>query len=348
MEGLRGFAVFLVFLVHYVGLISPWLNQQSALALTCNAIHVIGNTGVDIFFVLSGYLIYGSLINRHQPFLPFFRRRIARIYPVFTVMFVFYVALSLAFPRENKIPPVPLDALLYLAQNYFLVAGLYSTQPLLITVSWSLSYEMTFYLLLPLLVGVLALRERGAQWRLVFWYGVILASAIIFALFGGPVRMLMFFAGIVLHEVMTTAPANKRAPPPALVLPVVLAAAAGMLLGFPMVLKFCLLGLAVFLVCLSCFRQPDAALGRFFSYSPLRWLGNMSYSYYLMHGLALKAAIAVLARLLPPAPHGALFFGAGLLLMFAWTLLPSAALFLLVERPMSLAPPRLAGKPVRA
>ncbi|MBS0174815.1 MAG: acyltransferase family protein, partial [Nitrospira sp.] len=64
MEGLRGFAVFLVFLVHYATLIRPWIESGSALSRTTNAIHSIGNVGVDLFFVLSGYLIYGSLMAR--------------------------------------------------------------------------------------------------------------------------------------------------------------------------------------------------------------------------------------------------------------------------------------------
>ena len=61
MEGLRGFAVFLVFLVHYVTLVKPWMVHGSALDLFGNLLRSIGSTGVDLFFVLSGYLIYGSL-----------------------------------------------------------------------------------------------------------------------------------------------------------------------------------------------------------------------------------------------------------------------------------------------
>src|SRR3989344_8879805 len=76
MEGLRGFAVFLVFLVHFVTLSSPWLSPQSLLSPIADAVHSIGNAGVDLFFVLSGYLIYGSLIERKQVFLPYLKRRL--------------------------------------------------------------------------------------------------------------------------------------------------------------------------------------------------------------------------------------------------------------------------------
>lgn len=81
MEGLRGFAVFLVFLVHFVSVTQGWTTPHSQLVGFTDAIHTLGNAGVDLFFVLSGYLIYGSLIKREQDFFPFMRRRIVRIYP---------------------------------------------------------------------------------------------------------------------------------------------------------------------------------------------------------------------------------------------------------------------------
>jgi len=46
----------------------------------------VGFAGVDIFFVISGFLIYGGLLRRPQPYLVFMLRRIRRLYPVFTVM----------------------------------------------------------------------------------------------------------------------------------------------------------------------------------------------------------------------------------------------------------------------
>jgi peptidoglycan/LPS O-acetylase OafA/YrhL len=55
MEGLRGFAVFLVFLVHYASLVNPWIDGNRDVLVFSNALHVIGNAGVDLFFVLSGF-----------------------------------------------------------------------------------------------------------------------------------------------------------------------------------------------------------------------------------------------------------------------------------------------------
>ena len=62
MEGIRGFAVFLV---HYVTLIEPWLLENTMTFQAATYIRSIGNMGVDLFFVLSSYLIYGMLIQKN-------------------------------------------------------------------------------------------------------------------------------------------------------------------------------------------------------------------------------------------------------------------------------------------
>jgi peptidoglycan/LPS O-acetylase OafA/YrhL len=101
-------------------------------------------------------------------------------------------------------------------------------------------------------------------------------------------------------------------------------------------LKIAILFVAFFIVCFNCFAVPDGWLARTFSWTPVRWLGNMSYSYYLLHGLTLRAAFLVLATVVPATPHGPFFFVTLLPVMFAITLLPTTALFLLIERPFSL------------
>jgi peptidoglycan/LPS O-acetylase OafA/YrhL len=66
----------------------------------------------------------------------------------------------------------------------------------------------------------------------------------------------------------------------------------------------------------------------------------MSYSYYLIHGIALRAGFLALSFILPTTMYGSWFFWVLLPPMFVLTLLVAAALFLAVERPLSLAPRR--------
>lgn len=207
MEGLRGFAVFLVFLVHYATLMSPFILKTPGISTAVEAIHSIGNAGVDLFFVLSGYLIYGSLMARRQGFVPFMRRRIARIYPAFLVVLLVYVVLSFLQPTTSKIPSGTHQSILYILQNMLLLPGIFKIDPI-ITVAWSLSYEMLYYIILPPLILLLKLRARPAVWRVGFFVlagGTILGAC---AVYGGPIRLAMFVSGILLHEAL---PAKVKA-----------------------------------------------------------------------------------------------------------------------------------------
>jgi exopolysaccharide production protein ExoZ len=344
MEGLRGFAVFLVFLVHFVVQMEPWLTQGTPFFAFTSALFAIGNVGVDLFFVLSGYLIYGSLMSRRQPFLRFMSRRVERIYPTFAVMFAAYVALSFMFPAESKIPSPPGAGLVYLLQNFLLLPGIFPVKPMIV-VAWTLSYEMFYYLAIPLVVGLFGLRGRGPVWRMVFFVAIAAALAAWCAANGGPVRLIMFISGVVLFEAMNRFPAWSPSSAAGLV-----ALGVGLLSTLlpwngnaGIALKICILFVTFAVLCWVCFRTPLSWLPRTFSWTPLRWLGNMSYSYYLIHGLALKFGFLVLAKLVMPAAHGAWLFWALLPPMFMLSLIPSALLFLCIERPFSLAPKRKAG-----
>lgn len=340
MEGLRGFAVLLVFIVHYVTLAQPWTAGDPGLRQLAHQLHALGNAGVDLFFVLSGYLIYASVMARPQPFWPFMGRRIRRIYPTFTVVLLVYTALSFALPAENKIPRDAEAAAWYWLANLLLLPGVFPIEPL-ITVSWSLSYEMLYYLVLPLLVAALRLRGRSATWRVVLFASLASALAVYCALYTGPVRLAMFIAGILLWEAIRS---GQRLPgiTSATALLALCAGLLNMLLptvGAPgYVYKISVLFATYFVLCWLCFTAPQARLPRAFAWTPLRWLGNMSYSYYLVHGLVLKACFVVLAPRLPGSLHGAALFWGMLGPLFVLTLLGAGGLFLLVERPLSLSP----------
>lgn len=345
MEGLRGFAVFLVFLVHYGTLVEPWVIGNPKLLEFLVALRSMGNAGVDLFFVLSGYLIYGSLIVRHQPFFKFMGRRVQRIYPAFITVFATYIVLSFAFPAENKIPAGLFGGTMYLLQNFLLLPGLLPIEPL-ITVAWSLSYEMFYYLLTPVLIGVFGLRKRTSIWRTLFFVTVAIVVSIFCGFFGGPLRLIMFVSGILLYE----AGIHKRITPPSSSLGL-LALCVGLLGGgLPVagnhdsVIKTGFLFVSFFVLCFSCFGRPTTWLPRGFSWTPLRWFGNMSYSYYLLHGLALKAAFLALEKTFPASGgNGPLWFWMLLPIMFVVTLIPTTILFLAVERPFSLVRKKATG-----
>lgn len=336
MEGLRGFAVFLVFLVHYVTSMAPWIKKGSSLEEVSLSIHTIGNAGVDLFFVLSGYLIYGSLIARRQGFIPFLRRRVARIYPAFCVVFALYLLLSFTHPAESKIPHGGLAAATYVLENFLLLPGLFRIEPM-ITVAWSLSYEMFYYLAIPLTISLVRLRDRSARFRVWFFLGVAFTGAACFIATGGPARLLMFIAGILLYEALR----DGLIPTPRSSVALFSLAAGLLATTIPLtggagILKVLALFGAFFVLCYSCFRQPTSWLAQAFSQTSLRWLGNMSYSYYLLHGLTLKAIFTVLRAWMPQVEYEWLYFVGAMPIIFILTLFPAATLYLAIERPFSL------------
>jgi peptidoglycan/LPS O-acetylase OafA/YrhL len=170
----------------------------------------------------------------------------------------------------------------------------------------------------------------------------VAALAACCAWFGGPVRLIMFGAGILLYELITNEDAKGPGTPLVLVVLVVAFAFMAVPLAFAAatVAKSLALFGAFGVLCLSCFTRPQSWLARAASWTPMRWLGNMSYSFYLLHGLALKGALLVATPFLPVSAQGPGFFAALLLPAFAIAVLASAVLFLVVERPLSLRPGR--------
>lgn len=333
MEGLRGIAVTLVFMVHFATLVEPWVAGSASAGLL-HGLHRIGNTGVDLFFALSGFLIYGALIRRPRPFVPFMARRIQRLYPTFLAVLTVYLALSLLFPQESKFPREPVEAGIYLVQNLLMLPGIFDIQPI-ITVAWSLSYEMFFYLAVPAVVAGLGLRSWDWRARLALflaavalWQGLHLPHG----------RMCMFAAGMIVVEIL---PQVRHRPGAAwLDAGALVAAPAALALVWVTGLNaaaLIVLCAALVLVCLAAFSQLGP-LHKLLSWAPLRWLGNMSYSYYLFHGLALKAVFLVFGRLHAPTGDEG---GLAMLVLppaFAATLAASAALYLAIERPYSILP----------
>ncbi|MEZ5090189.1 MAG: acyltransferase family protein [Micropruina sp.] len=135
----------------------------------------MGHAGVDLFFVLSGYLIYGAVIRRPTPY-GRSGRRLRRIYPVFLTVFAVYVLLDLTIAGTHRIPSEPWPAIGYLLANLALLPGIVPIDPLL-TVAWSLSFEFFYYLTIPLAVALLRMRRWQPRQRLLFFAGVALAAS---------------------------------------------------------------------------------------------------------------------------------------------------------------------------
>jgi peptidoglycan/LPS O-acetylase OafA/YrhL len=246
-----------------------------------------------------------------------------------------YLLLSAVFPGENKIPDAYPQKVIYLVENLLLLPGLLPIKPI-ITVAWSLSYEIFYYLSVPIIIGAFNLRQHSKTWRVIFFLSITLVLCIYCASIGGPIRLIMFISGILLYEAMTPKQITVRS---AIGLPALMIGLLFTLLPISdsgiLVIKILVLFVSFFFVCLCCFGNPEGFLAKAFSWRPIRWLGNMSYSYYLIHGLSLKAAFLVVTILFTKY-EGPLMFWGLMPVMFMLTIVTATILFLCIERPLSL------------
>jgi peptidoglycan/LPS O-acetylase OafA/YrhL len=332
MEGLRGVAVGLVFLQHYCVSFINLADLDGPTLAFASAFRRFGNYGVELFFVLSGFLIYGMLLRQRPALLAFMGRRAKRLYPAFLVALSIGILLDPLRP-DPKIPSNVLDALAFLGANIAFLPGLFPIEPLF-AVNWSLSYEWWFYALCTVLVAGLGLARLPRLFRIA---GIVaLALTLIACSAAGlpetPIRGLCLLAGMLLAEARG-AGGRKIASLPAFLacaLTFVLLAT----LSLPPWQNALILAITFYLLAAAAFDESStaAALMRL---KPFRWLGNISYSFYLIHGFA----VLTLAHLVldnDMTLSATTVFWPGLLPTFPICLALGAALFLLVEKPFSL------------
>ncbi len=262
-----------------------------------------GFIGVDVFFVISGYLISASILSDMQSgrfsIVAFYERRIRRIFPALLVMMIVTTALAWHYllPQEIVLYAQSLLASIASGSNFlFWHEGGYfdlpaNVKPLLHT--WSLSVEEQFYVLFPLFLVAMR-RWLPKSLKL----GIIVISIVSFltacltvpnhdvaAFFFAPLRAWELLIGTILSQryVPTLRSALSRE----------LAGAIGLLLilvpawlytpdtPFP--------GLTAFPPCvgaaliIAAGATGTSLAGRLLAWTPIRFIGLISYSLYLWH-----------------------------------------------------------------
>lgn len=144
LDHLRALAIILVLLYHYRAFKHPvWIETVGK----------FGWTGVDLFFVLSGFLISGQLFKEMKNtgtihVKTFYIKRFFRIFPPY--FFTLFLYFTFPFFREREALP-PLWKFVTFTQNY----GLDVINQGTFSHAWSLCIEEQFYLILPLLLLVM-------------------------------------------------------------------------------------------------------------------------------------------------------------------------------------------------
>ncbi|WP_409187966.1 acyltransferase family protein [Bradyrhizobium sp. RDM4] len=175
LTGIRGVAVLMVLLWHFIGaVISPSLGSAST---WLSSILVFGRTGVDLFFVLSGFLIIGILVDKRDKgsyFATFYLRRAARILPPYLLLLVFFWGFTLCLPPNTYFNADigPVTYLLFLQNWYMSFHNEWG--PSASSVTWSVAIEEQFYLVFPVVVYLTPV----SRLRIILWAtGAISAAA---------------------------------------------------------------------------------------------------------------------------------------------------------------------------
>ena len=349
IDGLRFVAISFVFMQHFQqALVStaPHGPQPTPLWVLENA-----HFGVELFFVLSGFVLGLPFVHAHvqrepqvslRAYFPgretrkYFLRRLTRLEPPYILSLVLFAAYRILHPL---VPVAPTKVFEHALASLFYVHN-WTHGPwhprAINTVTWSLEIEVQFYLLAPLL----ALVFRLPAWtRRAVIVSVSALASWVAAKLHWPLSFLLFLPyfgmGFILADLhlarwlepSATQRLDEHVWDAVALLAAFLALVFSCTRGIPM--DHTVLALLLFLVVFTAMRSRYVRT--FLKSSPIRTIGGMCYSIYLLHWVLIWALWRWLA-ITPSASSTWQTLGMGMLFFIA--LLPIFALyFVLVERP---------------
>ncbi|MCZ7375699.1 acyltransferase family protein [Micromonospora sp. WMMC250] len=292
LTGLRWIAALLVFGFH-AGTMR--IIAEPDYKAVVDALFTLGLSGVQFFFILSGFvLVWSARVGDSRR--TFWRRRVAKIYPNHVVLWGAALLVAWWF-ADPVLPAVALENLLLLQAWDPRMGWFYSVN----TVSWSLSCEFFFYLCLPLALPLL----RRANPKLL-WVLIVALPLLILALWPAqqlvpevsrwwftqifpPVRSLEFWLGAVAAELMRRG--LWRGPGLTVASLVFVGTWVAAAQWIRAELWTTLLAVAYLLV-ITAAADADVRDRRSpWRSRPLVWLGEVSFAFYLVHVLVMTSVL---------------------------------------------------------
>ncbi|MEU2915701.1 acyltransferase family protein [Streptomyces massasporeus] len=344
LTGLRFFAAFSVFLSHIY--YTFWFTEESSATATRASV-VAGSAGVAFFFVLSGFVLTWSS-RTGSPAPDFWRRRAVKVYPNHLVTWA--LALLLIYWMGGTATSGQAIPSFFLVHAWLPAFDVHNSVN---GVSWSLSCEVVFYLCFPFLIP--AIRKLSSR-RLSLWAGANTAAVLsvpvaatylvsnsphfadlgigqhqlwLAYIFPGS-RLLEFTLGMLLARMVSEGQLRFIRPWHALL---AVCVAAWTSLRIELLFTFTAVFVIPFAMTVVAFAYSDIQRRRTVLRTPvLVWLGEVSFAFYLTHGLVMSVAEHV---------YGDHFATAAMLAKLLWSMglfLAATAcswmLYVLVERPL--------------
>jgi exopolysaccharide production protein ExoZ len=191
IQGLRAIAALMVFASHMFWDIVPMRTHWAR-----PYVGSIGQAGVDIFFVISGFIIYNVArrsaaqmgdVGRGRAVYEFAIKRVIRIYPLYWIAFAVAALIMIWIPLPASFIKKPQSELL------LLINGIPNFR---VQVAWTLTFEVYFYAVTAL---SLFLFPKKIFAGLFIWFAVVACAAILRTVFALPIPQDYVFAPIVLE-----------------------------------------------------------------------------------------------------------------------------------------------------
>jgi peptidoglycan/LPS O-acetylase OafA/YrhL len=336
LDGLRGVAIGMVLIFHYFQL--TLVARPGSLPAYLQAAARLSWSGVDLFFVLSGFLISGILLDASTSanyFQIFYARRFFRIVPIYAALLLVFPAFVFASRRMHHgdfswltANALPWYTFWTFTQNFWM-AHAASPGANALAITWSLAIEEQFYLTLPLIVRFFS----GRRLMTCVLAGICLAPLVRIAIrliwphnwSAGFVLMpcradallLGVLAAILVRDDVWRTRIQRSNMFFAVSIPVFLLGLAFLTLksfsiASPLMQSLGFTWLALFYVSVLLYSvtRPDSPVSRALRFKSLGWLGGIAYGAYLVHQFVLGMAFGYIGRRYPEITDGPTFLTA--------------------------------------
>ncbi|WP_257226117.1 acyltransferase [Acinetobacter sp. YH16038] len=290
VQFLRGIAALMVVISH-----TSFKGQQYNVD-TLQWYH-IGGSGVDLFFIISGFIMCYTTYNKKVNFLNFMRNRFIRIIPLYWVLSFFALIVFLISP--NLINSSGGETGIF--ESFFLIPN---GSKFLINNGWTLSYEFYYYFIFSFFL-IFLLKDLYKYLFIILYFSVVVAIGLIlqpkseFLMFLTHNLLLEFALGVLAFIIIKNTSLSR-------LMSIFMILVGASLLAYQnfyklpdfITLRSLKIGLPMFFIFVGCVALEDlitetkSLILRFFNH-----LGDSSYSLYLIHPFTLSPVAMVLNKL---------------------------------------------------